>query len=144
MRSRTKAKTGAWAAACLLCVANPAKTTAATPQGTAAAAEANCRRYHDFANLTEHELLDRVTHREEPQDDPLLRQADFDTVVVVRVYVNKLGRVVCASLTKPSRGTSGGLDAVSVAVAKRWRFRPLQRGGHAVGMQGDLTFHLKH
>ncbi len=93
--------------------------------------------------LSEQELLKRGMHREEPQDEPLLRQLDFHVVVVVRVFVDKHGRVVCARAHPPD-GPSGFLDEVSVQVAKRWRFRHLRSGQRSVGMQGDLTFHLDH
>jgi hypothetical protein len=98
-----------------------------------------------FRSVTPEELLERAVYKPQPQDDPLLRQADFHAIVTVRVFVDKSGRVVCAEEQRPAPGPTGGLNAVSVITAKKWRFRSLRTPtGKQLGMQGDITFHLDH
>jgi hypothetical protein len=108
-------------------------------------AAGTCSKYADFKYVTSEELLEKVVHHEQPQDNPLLRQADFHAAISVRVFVNNNGHVVCAEVQKPAPGPGDGLNAVSLIAARKWRFRPLQtQTGKRVGMQGDLNFHLDH
>ena len=128
--------------ACVLALTEQAGLAAG--ESSAATAQ-TCTKYMSFRTVAPEELLEQAVYKPQPQDDPLLRQADFHAIVTVGVFVDKSGRVVCAEVHQPAPGPDGGLNAVSLAAARKWRFRPLQApSGKRVGMHGDLTFHLDH
>jgi hypothetical protein len=146
MRLKSKGHLNRWIIgillACVLAVVEQAGLAAGKLTPTTAR---TCSKYMSFRSVTPEELLERAEYKPQPQDDPLLRQADFHAVVTVRVFVDKSGRVVCAEEQKPAPGPDGGLNALSVITVKKWRFRSLRTPtGKRVGMQGDLTFHLDH
>lgn len=146
MRVKSKEHSNSWIAgillACVLAVAEQADLEARESPPTTAG---TCSKYVSFKSVTPEELLERAVYKPQPQDDPLLRQADFHAVVTVRVFVDQSGRVVCAEEQRPAPGPTGGLNAISVITAKKWRFRSLRTTtGKRLGMQGDITFHLDH
>jgi len=146
MRVKSKEHSNRWIVgillACILAVAEQADLEAGESTPTTAG---TCSKYMSFRSVTPEELLERAVYKPQPQDDPLLRQADFQAIVTVKVFVDKGGSVVCAEEQRPAHGPTGGLNTVSVITAKKWRFRALRTStGKRLGMQGDITFHLHH
>ena len=98
-----------------------------------------CARYESFVRMDTSQLTERATHREEP-DSKLLDNAGVHATVIVRVFVNKKGRVVCDRIVGDANPFLGKL---ALEAARAWTFEPLLQGGHLRGMQGDLVFHIE-
>ena len=98
-----------------------------------------CGRYENFVQTDTNQLTQRATHREEP-DSKLLNQAGVNATVVVRVFVNNEGRVVCERVVGDANPF---LARLALKAARAWTFEPLRKDGHPTGMQGDLMFHME-
>jgi hypothetical protein len=123
------------APACLMC------TTSAPPvdQRPAVSPNIGCKRYESFVQLDTNQLTQRATHRQEP-DSKLLNNAGVHATVVVRVFVNGKGRVVCDKIVGDANAFLGKL---ALEAARAWTFEPLLKDGHPTGMKGDLVFHIE-
>ncbi len=115
----------------------------AFPQSTAyegiySSEKTDCVEHKQFVQLTTVDLLKRAIEKKEP-DFPLLDQAQFHARVVVRIFVNENGRVVCAKIAGKVHPL---LVSGSIEAARSWRFQPLIREGQSRGMQGNLLFQI--
>jgi len=106
---------------------------------TAIPANIGCKRYETFVQIDTDQLTQRATHRVEP-DSPLLNSARVQATVVVKVFVDKKGRVVCDRIVGDANPFLGRL---ALEAARAWTFEPLLKQGHPTGMKGDLVFHIE-
>lgn len=101
-------------------------------------ASIECQQYRGFVHVPTDELTTHATHEEEP-DSPLLKNAGVHATVVVRVFVDDRGEVICANVIGD---TNAFLADLSLKAAWAWHFRPLLQHEHPTGMQSDLVFHI--
>jgi hypothetical protein len=97
-----------------------------------------CVRYKEFVAVSDHELERRAIHKEEP-DLSLLKQAHVHAIIVVHVFVNDKGEVICSRVVNE---VNPYLAKLSLDAARNWRFKPFLEEEHKSGMQGNITFRI--
>ena len=81
----------------------------------------------------------KAVHREEPKYPDYAKQQRISGTVIVRLMVNKSGRVVYA---EPIEGPAV-LQDVSVDAARKWTFNPTTVAGNPVRVIGTVTFNYR-
>jgi len=103
-----------------------------------AQAQDACKEQQSYIPVSREQLLKRAVHRV-PPNDPLINNGVVDATVVVEVFVDAAGKVVCTSVV----GTAHPLlSSISRKAAENWRFKPIKRSGRAVPMRGEIVFHI--
>jgi TonB family protein len=89
--------------------------------------------------LSEHEANARLTHKVEPRYSALARMARVQGVVVLRVVIDKYGKIAHAQpISGPPILAPDALDAV-----QHWRYRPFLLNGRPVRVETTVSLHFR-
>jgi hypothetical protein len=98
-----------------------------------------CRNLTTFQPVTSEVLQSHVIQRLDPSI-PMSATMAADATVVVHLFVNRHGSVVCA---KASRRPYAFFVLPSLKAAMQWKFKPLLEEGVPRPFQCDIVFHIK-
>lgn len=88
--------------------------------------------WNEIPKVGANSVLPTVVHVEQPEYTETARSSRVSGVVIVTVFVNSTGAVEDLWLARP---LGFGLDGQAEAAVRKYRFRPAEYKGHAVGVE---------